>query len=58
MIMASKKRKAQSARKRQRQTAAFSEGSKGGQSKYARKARYLKKAGLFGFQVPGPKPWK
>lgn len=56
--MPSKKRKAQSARKRQRQSAAYREGSGDGQSSYARKSRYLKKAGLFGFQVPEPKPWK
>jgi hypothetical protein len=29
-----------------------------GDSKYARKRRYLKRHGLFGFQVPEPKPWK
>jgi hypothetical protein len=29
-----------------------------GSSKYARKARYLARVGLFGFQVPEPKPWK
>ena len=56
--MKSKKRITQSARKRQRQSSSYREGSKEGQSQYARKVRYLKRVGLFGFQVPGPKPWK
>ena len=56
--MPSKKRKLQSGVKRRRQTAAYREGSDGGQSNYARKARYLKRVGLWGFQVPEPKPWK
>jgi hypothetical protein len=30
----------------------------GGKSRYARKATYLDKHGLFGFQVSDPKPWK
>lgn len=29
-----------------------------GTSRYARKRAYLTKAGLWGFQVPEPKPWK
>ena len=56
--MASKKRTMQSGAKRRRQTAAYRKGSDEGQSKYARKAKYLKARGLFGFQVPEPKPWK
>lgn len=30
----------------------------GEQSNYARKKRYLDKNGLWGFEVPEPKPWK
>ena len=30
----------------------------GGESPYARKRDYLKKTGLWGWQVPEPKPWK
>lgn len=30
----------------------------GRKSKYARKAAYLHKHGLWGWQVPEPKPWK
>jgi len=30
----------------------------GGKSKYARKHAYLNKAGLWGFEVPTPKPWQ
>jgi len=29
-----------------------------GQSQYGRKKRYCDGKGLFGFQVPDPKPWK
>jgi hypothetical protein len=30
----------------------------GGESKYARKRKYLVKNGGFGFQYPEPKPWR
>lgn len=29
-----------------------------GKSRYARKADYLRRVKLFGFQVPEPKPWR
>jgi hypothetical protein len=30
----------------------------GGASKYAKKRAWLMKNGMFGFDVPNPKPWK
>ena len=29
-----------------------------GESKYAKKAKYLKTIGMFGFQILSPKPWR
>jgi len=44
--------------KRQRRAARYAntEGTKH-RSKYARKRAHLHKTGLFGFEVPKPKPW-
>ena len=49
-------RKVISERKRRRKTQAYKDG--GGKSPYARKAKYLAKHALFGFQVREPKPWR
>ena len=54
--MASKRRSKALAAKRQRRARRFSTHGKG-KSKYARKAKYLHNAGLWGFEVPSPKPW-
>ena len=43
-------------RKKRKLTAAYLAG--GGESEYARKRAYLNKHGLWGFEVPEPKPWK
>ena len=32
-------------------------GKRRGQSRYARKAKYCQKNGVWGFEVPAPKPW-
>jgi hypothetical protein len=60
--MKGKRRKLQSERKRHRKTAAYTEAPQNKQGKrlsmYARKYLWLAKHGLWGFQVPEPKPWK
>jgi hypothetical protein len=50
----SAKRTAQLAKKNSRKEAVM---KGGGTSKYARKSQYLGAKGLYGFQVPEPKPW-
>ncbi len=54
--MKSEKRKAQSSRKRHKKSAAYKEGK--GNSLYAKKRAYCLKNGVWGFEVPEPKPWK
>ena len=53
-----KKRKAGRTAKQQRRARMASEGSIGrGESRYARKRKWLDSNGLWGFEVPHPKPW-
>ncbi len=54
--MKSNRRKKALAQKRQARKTRFAEGGKGN-SRYARKAAYLHKNGLWGWEVPHPKPW-
>ncbi len=50
-----KQRKKDQAKKLKRRTAQYLQG--GGDSTYARKKKWLAKNGLWGFEVPHPKPW-
>jgi endonuclease YncB( thermonuclease family) len=52
----SKKRKKISDHKSHKRSAKYTEG--GGESQYARKKAYCHKNGVWGFDVPEPKPWK
>lgn len=52
----SKRRKKESERKAFKRSEAYKNG--GGESNYARKRAYCVKHGVFGFEVPHPKPWK
>lgn len=54
----SKRRKAikENQKKRRKETAAYLAG--GGESQYARKKAYCHKNGVWGFEVPEPKPWR
>lgn len=45
-----------STRRKRRSTAKYLEG--GGESQYARKKAYCHKNGVWGFEVPEPKPWR
>ena len=46
-----------SEKKKRKVTAKYLEGG-GGKSKYARKHAYCSKHGVWGFEVPFPKPWQ
>ena len=50
------KRSKDGSKKRRKNTAAYKEG--GGESQYALKKAYCHKNGVWGFEVPEPKPWK
>lgn len=52
----SNKRKKLSERKSHKRARRYLEG--GGDSQYARKKTYCHKNGVWGFDVPEPKPWK
>jgi endonuclease YncB( thermonuclease family) len=52
----SQKRKKINERKKHKHTATYKAG--GGESQYARKKAYCHKNGVWGFDVPEPKPWK
>jgi hypothetical protein len=55
--MKSKKRQKALAAKRQAKKTRFSKDGGRGNSRYARKAAYLHKNALWGWEVPNPKPW-
>jgi hypothetical protein len=50
------KTKAGRTNKFSRNSKAYKEG--GGESRYAKKHKYCIKNGVWGFEVPEPKPWK
>ncbi len=50
------RRKKESERKAFKRSANYLDG--GGESNYARKKAYCHKHGVWGFEVPIPKPWK
>lgn len=53
------KRRTKRANARATKRASYAAGQKPtGSSRYARKAQWLAKHELFGFQVPSPKPWR
>lgn len=54
------KRSKKRAQERAKRSAARAAGQKrpGGQSAYARKAAWLQTHGMWGFDVPHPKPWR
>lgn len=52
----SKRRNRESERKAFKRSANYQNG--GGESNYARKRKYCHKNGVWGFEVPFPKPWK
>jgi hypothetical protein len=55
----SHRRRAESTRKAFKRSAAYKAGgNKKGTSNYARKRAYCVKHGVWGFEVPIPKPWK
>jgi hypothetical protein len=45
-----------SIKRKRKNTAKYLDG--GGESQYARKKAYCHKNGVWGFEVPEPKPWK
>lgn len=51
-----KTRARQRAAKRERKMTKRSDGA--GESKYARKKKWLNSNGMWGFDVPSPKPWR
>lgn len=54
------KRRTSRANERAKRKAAREVGQKrpSGQSNYGRKSRWLNEHGMWGFDVPSPKPWK
>lgn len=55
MAVKSERKKRAQAAKAKRRAAQY---TPGGESKYARKRVYLARHGLWGSEVPEPKPWK
>ncbi len=56
--MKGKRRAAKSGERQRKRARMAKEGTTGkGCSRYARKKKYLDRNGLWGFEVPAPKPW-